>query len=395
MTTTWPTWPQAHDTAALLRQLSAVLRGNVWTPRAAGAEPCVTERVEAEWAQRCGVSHAFLVSSGSAALELALRAAGVGPGDDVIVPALGWYATAAAALRLGCRLVFADIDIETSCVSAASVAERLTDRTAAILVVHLHCAVSDLTSLTAVATRAGVPLIEDCAQAHGAEWAGKPVGGHGRLGCFSFNQEKLLPAGEGGAVVTSDAILAAKVHALRTDGYRDRAAGRGGWVPDGHTLGGNACPSEFQAAVLADQLGRFDALQELRRVNAEKLESALGDLPWVRPLRPGRETTARSWYEFGLVLDLGAFAGRPIEWAAKAMTDTLGTDVYPTDEPTAESPLLGPSPPALYTDDTPHARALRATMLVFPHWLLLHHDVTDRVITALLRVQGSALYATC
>jgi len=188
----------------VLARIESLLQTTRWTLRVPGTRPSLAEQFEEKWAAISGCRFALAVTSGSSAIELALRGLEVKPGDEVIVPAMGWYATAAAVSRVGAIPVFADVDPRTTCLDPTEVEQRITTRTVAIIAVHLHSAIADLARLAEIASRRSLALVEDAAQAHGGRFFNQPVGSIGQIGCFSFNQEKLVPAGEGGVVVTDD-----------------------------------------------------------------------------------------------------------------------------------------------------------------------------------------------
>ncbi|CAA9288152.1 MAG: Aminotransferase, DegT/DnrJ/EryC1/StrS family, partial [uncultured Chloroflexia bacterium] len=236
------------------------------------------EAFEAAWAGYCGTRHCVGVGSGTAALELTLAALGIGPGDEVIVPANSFIATAAAVAAVGATPVFADVDPATLLLTAETINPQLTPRTAAVMVVHLYGQPADMDAINALAARAGICVIEDAAQAHGASWRDRPAGGLSRAGCFSFYPGKNLGAfGDAGAVVTNDAALADRIRAMSNHGrchddpYRHE------------TLGGNHRLDALQAAILSVKLRRMDAWNAGRRRAAAVYASALSALP-VRPV---------------------------------------------------------------------------------------------------------------
>ncbi len=232
------------------------------------------ETFEAEWAAYCGTRHCVGVANGTVALELTLAAFGIGPGDEVIVPANTFIATAAAVAATGATPVFADVDPATLLLTAESIGPHLTSRTAAVMVVHLYGQPANMDAINALASRAGLCVIEDAAQAHGATWRGRPVGGLSRAGCFSFYPGKNLGAfGDAGAIVTNDAVLADRIRAMSNHGrcHDD---------PYRHdTLGGNHRLDAVQAAVLSVKLRRLDAWNAARRHAASLYSAALAGLP--------------------------------------------------------------------------------------------------------------------
>ncbi len=380
----WDAWPRVRDMASVLRGFEEVLSGRCWTVRVPGAAPCQAEKAERAWAEYCETDFALTVTSGSGALELALSALGVGPGKEVIVPALGWYATAAAVCRVGATPVFADVDFDTSCIDPADVERRVSPRTAAIIAVHLHSALADLDGLSRIATAHDIPLIEDAAQAHGGRYRGRPVGSVGDVGCFSFNQEKQLAIGEGGGVTTRDPELFRLLYELRTDGYRPPRGGNRSFTPSGAVQGRNLCLGELQATLLLKQLEYFEEEHEARLDNARALEAELGRWPAVTPLKTADGTTRRTFYEFGMICEPGAFGDWPAEAVGRALAAEVGANVYQTDVPVQLSPLFAGPPTSA---PPPRAAELHERLLVFHHRLLLSPLVAEVVPEAVEKVR--------
>jgi dTDP-4-amino-4,6-dideoxygalactose transaminase len=232
---------------------------------------------EAEFAAYLGADFAVGVGSGMAALELALLALGIGPGDEVVVPAMTAVPTAMAVVSVGARPRLADVDPTTALVEPASVARALSERTRAIVPVHLFGQCGDLDALAALAAPRGLPLLEDCAQAHGARDRGRSAGTVGVAGAFSFYPTKNLGAfGDAGAVVTSDEALAERLRRLRN--YGDR----GGF--DFVEPGRNERLDDLQAAVLRVKLRHLDAWNDRRRAHAARYRVALADAPLALPV---------------------------------------------------------------------------------------------------------------
>jgi dTDP-4-amino-4,6-dideoxygalactose transaminase len=221
------------------------------------------EQLEADIAKYCQTKHAIGCASGSDALLLALMALEIGPGDEVILPSFTFFATASAVTRLGAKPVFADIDPVTFNINPDHVQRLLTPATKAILPVHLFGQCADMGALGQIARRANVTLIEDCAQAIGAEWGGRRAGSIGLIGCFSFYPTKNLGgAGDGGMLTANDDEIADRLRLLRGHGMRPRYY---------HKLVGiNSRLDSFQAAVLNVKLPHLDQWTTLRQENAER-----------------------------------------------------------------------------------------------------------------------------
>jgi aminotransferase EvaB len=224
-----------------------------------GSEVAAFER---EFADYCGVDHCIGVASGSDALELALRAVGVEPGDEVVTVAnAGTYSTC-AILNVGAHPVYADVDENSMTMDANSAQVAVSPRTAAIVVTHLYGRLADMSALSALAHEADVPIVEDCAQAHGARRENKRAGSHGAAGCFSFYPTKNLGAlGDGGAVVTDNAAIAERVRQLRQYGWTTKYVVS---VEGGR----NSRLDEMQAAVLRAKLGHLDRWNARRQAIA-------------------------------------------------------------------------------------------------------------------------------
>ncbi|MGB9885731.1 MAG: DegT/DnrJ/EryC1/StrS family aminotransferase [Moorellales bacterium] len=236
------------------------------------------EALEREIAQLCGTKHAVAVASGTDALLLALRAVGVGPGDAVIVPSFTFFATAGAVCNAGATPVFADVDPRTLNLDPAKVAERLSSdpalraRTKAIIPVHLYGQAADMDDILALAREYGLYVIEDAAQAIGAEYRGRKAGAMGHLGCFSFFPTKNLGAyGDGGMVVTSDDELAERVRLLRVHGARPKYYH--------HLVGTNSRLDALQAAILRAKLPHLAEWTAKRQALAARYDELLRGIP--------------------------------------------------------------------------------------------------------------------
>ncbi|MGI9052512.1 MAG: DegT/DnrJ/EryC1/StrS family aminotransferase [Ilumatobacteraceae bacterium] len=248
----------------------------------AGAEFVLGPAVQAferDFGEQCGARHVIGVNSGTSALHLALLAAGVGPGDEVITTPLTFVATAAAIDYCGARPVFVDVDPVTLNIDPNRMEAAITARTKAILPVHLHGLPADMGPILGIADRHGVTVVEDAAQAHSARWQDRPVGTLGRVGCFSFYPGKNLGAyGEAGAVVTADDAVAHTVRMLRDWGAERRYE---------HNLKGfNFRMEGVQGAVLGVKLRHLEDWTESRRAHAARYDELLGTTDLVLPARP-------------------------------------------------------------------------------------------------------------
>jgi dTDP-4-amino-4,6-dideoxygalactose transaminase len=227
---------------------------------------------ERDWAAYCGTSHAVGVANGTDALQLALTALGIGAGDEVVVPANTFIATAAAVVRAGATPRFADVSDDTLLITPHTLAEVITPRTRAVIAVHLFGQLPDMPGLLAVTARAGITLIEDAAQAHGAEWDGQRAGSFGEVACFSFYPGKNLGAfGDAGAAVTSRPELADQIRTLANHG-RSRGAAH----YEHESIGTNSRLDSLQAIALSGKLARLDPWTERRIELADRYRDRLG-----------------------------------------------------------------------------------------------------------------------
>ena len=216
----WPEWP-AFD-AQTEANLIAALRSRRWAVSWASAgEPSRERRFAEAFAAYNGIPYCVSVDHGSSALVIALEALGVGPGDEVIVPAMTWVAPITAVLRVGALPVIVDVDPRSGCITPDAIEAALEiPGVKAAIAVHLACTIADITTIREITGRHGVALIEDCAQAHGARLGADCVGTFGDIGAFSFQAGKVLTGGEGGAVITADPELHARLVELRADSRR-------------------------------------------------------------------------------------------------------------------------------------------------------------------------------
>ena len=229
----------------------------------------VVEECERALARYCGCAHAVGVSSGTDALLAALMAEGVGPGDEVVTTPYSFFATAGVVARLGATPVFADVDPVTLNIDPAQIERRVTQRTKALVPVHLFGRMADMAPIMDIAERHGLVVVEDAAQAVGAEYRGRRAGSIGHYGCFSFFPTKNLGAfGDGGMVVANDAERAGRVAALRMHGQTRQ------YFHD--VVGGNFRLDALQAAVVRAKLPRLDGWTEGRRANARRDADLLG-----------------------------------------------------------------------------------------------------------------------
>ncbi len=298
-TAPFPTWPIFGESEQA--NLAAALDSGIWSDPDGG--PFVAA-FEQGFAELSGTRRSVAVTNGSTALTLAMRALGIGAGDEVIVPAYTFIATATAVLEANALPVFADVDPGTYCIDPGAVEQLITPRTKAIIPVHLGGHPADMDLLQAIATRHGLAIIEDAAHAHGATWNNRPAGSIGTFGCFSMQASKNLTGGEGGIVTTQDDDLAERIRSLRNCGR----VLDGAWF-EHHLMGGNHRLSEFQAAVLLAQLERYPAQLARRDTNGRFLDAGLAEIDGIIPQALDSRTTMHARHLYSFRVDAAAFDG--------------------------------------------------------------------------------------
>ncbi len=277
---------------------------------------------EARFAEFVGARFALLTHCGTSALELALAAAGVREGDEVIVPAYSFVATPLSVVLQGATPVFVDVDEASGHLDLAAVEAAVTPRTRAVMPVHIHGAAADMDAILALAGRLRIAVVEDAAQAHGARVTGRPVGALGAAGAFSLQSSKNLSAGEGGVFVTNDHEAAERANRVRNFGQDlrlDEAAGFDASRPldgnrslDSGMLGSMFRGNELMAAVASAQLARLPTLTERAQANAARLTSRLRELPGVEPpAAPAGRTSVHHKYRVHLHPEKAGLACSP------------------------------------------------------------------------------------
>ena len=307
----WPAWPEYGDQERAA--LSRVLDSRNW-----GGHPSPNTEARAlnqEWATYVGARHAVGVANGTVSLQLALQAARVKPGAEVITTVYTFVATAGATVAAGCVPVFVDVSPNNYCIDPDQVEAAITPRTEAIIPVHLACSMADMDRLTEIAKKHGLLLVEDCAHAHGARWRDKCAGTIGDFGSFSMQSSKLMTSGEGGMVTTNEDRYAHRLHSLINCGRKE--PGFDGFPEQ--MLGHNLRMSEWQTAILREQLKRLPEQHERRAKNIALFETEITKVGGLSPLPRDERITRRTAYMVILRYDQEAFAGVPRDHALAAM----------------------------------------------------------------------------
>ncbi|HEY1602485.1 MAG TPA: DegT/DnrJ/EryC1/StrS family aminotransferase [Pirellulales bacterium] len=304
----FPQWPQYDERER--EALLGVLDSCVWW-RTPGSKTLQFERDFAAYHQ---ARHGIAVTNGTHALEVAILALDIGPGDEVIVPDYTFVATASAVLMTGAVPVLVDVTADTYCIDCDQVERAIGPRTKAIIPVHMGGHPADLDRLSEIATRHSLILIEDCAHAHGSQWRGRPVGTFGRAGTFSFQQSKLMTAGEGGLIITNDDDAERLLRSVHDCGRMP-----GEWFYSHFIYGSNYRLSEWQGAILGAQLTRLDEQTRRRHDNSRLLDRLLGDIEGVTPQALDPRVTRNGHYAYIFYYDRAAFGGLPTERFIEAM----------------------------------------------------------------------------
>jgi dTDP-4-amino-4,6-dideoxygalactose transaminase len=251
-----------------------------------------------------GARYGLCAANGTVTLEIALKGCGLRPGDEVLVPAYTFEATAVPVLRLGGTPVFVDVRPDTYCLDVDAAAAAVTPRTRGIMPVHLGMGMADMDAVAALADRHGLFVIEDCAHAHGAAWRGRGAGSIGTAGSFSMQTGKLVTAGEGGAVLTNDDDVFEACQAYANCGRLSETD-----VTGERGVGFNYRMTDLQAAILLAQLGRLESQAAVRTTRAARLVEGLASIPGVSPIECDPRVTRQAIYQFILRYDADAFGG--------------------------------------------------------------------------------------
>jgi dTDP-4-amino-4,6-dideoxygalactose transaminase len=377
----FPAWPQFAE-----RTFTDILEP-LRSGRVASWSGQKVAELESHWAAWAGVRHAVACSSGTAALHMSLRALGIGPGDEVIVPARTFASTALAVVHAGARPVFCDVG-DDQVIDPRSAEERVTGRTRALLIVHLFGIVCPMDRITDLARRHSLFIIEDCAQCTGGEFSGRMAGSLGNAGCFSFSQGKHICAGgEGGMVTTDDPGVAAACRALRDYGRDPEAAesaGDGRVEGRAHVQAGfNYRMTEMQAIVALNELDRLELWNLARRAGFAKVyDHALSHVPGVRALPLNTEERRNAWWKYPLQLNLADLTCDCAEFSRALVAEGVPDGGAHWPEAYTEPVFAAEQHPAC-----PNARAVRertVALLLPPTWEKQHVETCASAVRKLL-----------
>jgi dTDP-4-amino-4,6-dideoxygalactose transaminase len=304
----FPAWPY-YDTKEE-QALKEVLESRVWW-RTPGTRTLEFERAFAGFH---GARHGIAVTNGTAALEVTMAGLGISSGDEVILPDFTFVATASAVLFANALPVLVDVDPETYCINPDLVEAAITTRTKAIVAVHMGGHPADLDRLKQIASDKQLLLIEDSAHAHASEWRGQRVGTFGVAGTFSFQASKLMTAGEGGIIISSDDEFEVQARSVHDCGRMP-----GEWFYSHYIYGSNYRLSEWQGAILNVQLSRLDEQTQRRHQNARLLDQRLGEIPGITPQKLDERCTRNGHYAYIFHVNKKKFAGLSTARVIEAM----------------------------------------------------------------------------
>lgn len=335
----WPGWPVWGEEEK--RGLIEVLESGIWSYNGPRERAFINA-----WNQVIGSKYSLLTSNGTVSLQLALEALNIGVGDEVIVPGITWQATAAAVVDVNAVPILTDVEDDTWCVDPRAVEANLTERTRAIIPVHLYGSIADMDAIGSIAKKHGLHVIEDAAHQHGAEWRNRSVGSLGDIGSFSLQLSKVLTAGEGGILTTADQDLWFKLDALRNCGRRptnmavDKSSGDYGLEGD-FIQSGNYRITEFQASILLAQLGRLGEQNKTREKNAHLLDSMLKELPGIHIMREDSRETKKAYFNYAFRISPEE-TGLPAAQFRSALSAELGIGAVPCYQPLNDCTLYRP-----------------------------------------------------
>ena len=402
-TSPWPTWPIA--TKETMANLETVMLSGRWA-----ISGCYTgvkgyeQRFCQAFADYQGSPYAIATTNGSAALKIAMMEIGVGPGTEVIVPGLTWVACASTVVELGAVPVLADVDPNSLSISVQAAEAVLSKKTVAILLVHAYCSAADIDGFMDLSNRTGIALIEDCSQAHGAEWKGQKLGSFGQIGVFSLQQTKVLTCGEGGIVTCASAEAYNRLQQYRANGriYATHpVTGQMELIEKGEVYGANRSMSEIHAAIALAQLKLLDEQNTVREANASYLNKALDEISGINTVVPPDGLTRRTYYDYVIQLNADILGPFSIHRVVEAMSAELGTFIETLDMPmnsnilynpllsktTNTKELINQLDPKRF--DLPFAHNAYNSSFAFLHHILLGtiKDMDD-IVSAVLKIIG-------
>jgi dTDP-4-amino-4,6-dideoxygalactose transaminase len=386
----WPKWPQYNkDTIQLLKDVLTSQRWAISGPYV-GTE-LFEKKFAKAFAEFCNAKFCIPCDHGSSALLIALESLGIGYGDEVIIPAITWVATATSVVNVNAIPVLVDIDPITLCIDPKKIEEAISPNTKAIMPVHLYSGMADMDSLIAISKKYNIPILEDSAHAHGAKWNNEYAGTIGKVGAFSMQQGKGLTCGEGGAVLTNDENMYNRLQELRADSriYVHNGLKLYDWelATNGNIQGTNFCLSEFQSAILLSQMKNLQEIIEHKIEKANILDSLLENIEGVYPLAIYKQVTQRAYYCYTVRLDLSKFGNKSNIEICEMLKAELNIPFFSPYEPINSVLSYNPTSKKrnmisekhieklnLKKFKTPEAEKAFKECICMPHWVLLGQE---------------------
>lgn len=322
-----------------------------------------------------GCQYGHAVANGTVSLEIILRACEIGPEDEVIVPAATWIATASAVVYVGAKPVFVDISKNSFVIDPRAVEEKITERTRAIIPVHLYGQPADMGAIMEIANKYELIVIEDCAQAQGAEYEGIKTGNHGHFGSFSFQMAKLMTAGEGGFVTTNSKEYSDLIYAFKNCGRKLNEDSK-------QILGYNYRMTEFQAGILNKQLEIFEEQSLLRHKIGESLDAELDKIEGIYPIRYRGFVTRHGRYRYSFRYDRELFHGMDIELFYEVLRRE-GCLVHSIYTPVYREKLFSVHTDTTYLENTENM--VRNTILL-SHQMMINPSIVEKLPKILKRI---------
>jgi dTDP-4-amino-4,6-dideoxygalactose transaminase len=387
----WPVWDERE-----IQAVTEVVRSGNWggfpEPGPKAAE------FEAKFAAYQGADFGVLMANGTVTMEVALKALGIGWGDEVILPALTFAATAYAPMAAGALPVIVDVTPETWTIDPALVEAAITPRTKAVIPVHLGHQMADMDRLTEIARARGLTIVEDCAHAHGQRWNGKGAGCIGEFGSFSHQSSKILTGGEGGTLLTNDEHLARRAHSIVDCGRAKDPEEKD------YTFGANYRLGELHAALLVTQMDRFEDQRVQREEAARVFEELVPQVPGVRIMPHDPRITRWSFYNYIFAIDPDAFAGAT-NWVVAAALEAEGVPAEVQYPPMSRYELFQPSlsrlpvavefaerlDPSKMSFPMAEAAGLRESIYLQENALRAGRQGIEAIVEALAKVQEHAV----
>jgi L-glutamine:2-deoxy-scyllo-inosose/3-amino-2,3-dideoxy-scyllo-inosose aminotransferase len=402
----WPIWSENT-----VNELKDVLDSGRWTISGQWkGKLSKCETFEQQYAAFNNCNYCLAFDHGTSSILAALQALNIGPGDEVIVPALTWVACIISICNVNAIPIVVDIDPDTYCISIDEIKKAITAKTKAIMPVHLYGRMADMDELSKIASEKKIHIIEDASHVHGSMWRDQYAGTIGSIGCFSFQQGKVLTSGEGGAALTNSASLYRKLQELRTNSriYVEQdhcIVDQMQLLEKGLILGTNFCISEFQAAVLSDQLINLEKWNRIKQTQGNFLDGELSKIPGVTSMSSQSQVTRQSYYRYCIKIDNAFFCDVPLSKICQAIEAELGFAVEQPYKPLNKTILYHPETLKTYQWDCAYMKSICIKEnrypvaehaaynqgVIFHHSLLLNDfEDMERIVDAFAKVQKYA-----